>query len=347
MTRLSDPGAVQAQTPPERRRRKLALNIGIAFVVRAGGGVAAVVMNLVVARSLGESQAGYFFLGAATVTVLATLGRLGLGGTLMRYIGAHAPEGDWGTVQAALRRACLWSLAVSSTAAITLFFSAPYLASAAFGKPAVAPVLQAIAPAIVLLTLSTLVAYALQALHKTIQSILLLTVLAQVMVAAWCWVTHVKSAVDVVIAFDVANFVVLGAGFFWWYAYSERGVGTVPAKALLSSCLPLLVANLAAQMVAGPGQFATGAYLPSATLAHFAVAQRISALLNTVLVSANITVSPHFAALYRQGKHDELRDVVATSTRLLMMSATPILVVLIMAPGWMLHWFGMVSSKVP
>ena len=126
-------------TPARRAQARRWLGL---LTVRGMGGVAGVGATVVATRVLGADEAGLLLLAFAIVTVLATLSRLGLDNALVRFIGAHAAEGDWHAVNGVFRLAIRWTLMTSLPAGLLLLVLADPIARHAFDKPALAPVLQ-------------------------------------------------------------------------------------------------------------------------------------------------------------------------------------------------------------
>lgn len=126
-------------TPARRAQARRWLGL---LTVRGMGGVAGVGATVVATRVLGADEAGLLLLAFAIVTVLATLSRLGLDNALVRFIGAHAAEGDWHAVNGVFRLAIRWTLMTSLPAGLLLLVLADPIARHAFDKPDLAPVLQ-------------------------------------------------------------------------------------------------------------------------------------------------------------------------------------------------------------
>src|SRR5436305_5594145 len=80
-----------------------------ALIARIGGAIAAFLMNLVVARYLGASQAGYFFLAVTVTTLISTIGRIGADQTILRFVGIYSSGSEWNKVHGVLRKIIYWS----------------------------------------------------------------------------------------------------------------------------------------------------------------------------------------------------------------------------------------------
>src|SRR5438105_7903991 len=81
----------------------------ISILVRMGGAAAAFFMTVIVARYLGAEESGYFFLAITTITLLATIGRVGADQTVLRYVSVYSEKQEWNKVHAVMSKIMLWS----------------------------------------------------------------------------------------------------------------------------------------------------------------------------------------------------------------------------------------------
>ena len=83
-----------------------------------------------------------------------------------------------------------------------------------------------------------------------------------------------------------------------------------------------------------------GLYLNDAELGLFKVAERTALLINFVLITINAVFPPRFARLYKQGKFDELISLVKKGVYVGLLVASPLLLVCIAFPKWLLGFYG-------
>ncbi len=87
-------------------------------------------MVWVLARRLGQHDAGVFFEGFAAVRLLSVVAALGLDVTAVRYVATHRAHGDAGGAGAAIRLSLLLSGTLSLVAGAITFALASPIASA-------------------------------------------------------------------------------------------------------------------------------------------------------------------------------------------------------------------------
>ncbi len=336
MATLTPPPAIRRLVQSELFRSSLS-----AFVVRGLGAISAFIMSLVVARFMPVAESGLFFLGLTVVTVLAAVGLLGLNQSLLRFIGAHHADSDWPAINAVAATALRWSGAFLALLSVALYLTAPWIAEHIFKKPAFGLVLIGFAPGVFLLGLTMLVAHQLQAIRRTTQSIVILSIAIPLGTAFGLLGLGLDTAVAAAILFTVLAAVALALGSIWWrQARPTAERSRVDARLLWASCFPLWIVMLLALAVQWSGQLIAGVWVPADEVAHLAVAQRTAMLVSFILIAVNLVVAPRFAALYAQHKHAELERLALRATRLMTLFALPVILLICVFPSWIMGWFG-------
>lgn len=315
----------------------------LAFTIRSLGAFSAFLLNLVIARTLPPQQAGYYFLAYTVVQVLATSGQLGLHNSLLRFIGSSKAVENWHEASAAHKTSTVWVCLFSSSLAVLLYFASPWLAGHILEKPQAATVLQAMAPSVPLFALLTLNAHALQAVGDVIKSVTTLNILVQLLLAAALLIGLATTAQTTTAFYSLACLITMLISLLWWQrkpGIHWRGVEPFPTTTLWQSCIPLWWVAMMNQSVQWTGQLVSGAYVPSEELAILAVAQRTAMLTSFVLMAVNLVVAPKFAALYKQGKSEQLERIALKATKLMVLFALPIVGLMLIFPEWLMWLFG-------
>jgi O-antigen/teichoic acid export membrane protein len=128
----------------------------VAFVLKIIGAGLAFLFQVAIARYLGASGSGVYFLALTIITLVATVARLGMDNSVTRFVAAHATENDWAKVKGVVRHAIRIALAVSLMSSVVLFFLSDWLATDMFGKPELAKPLKLMSLVIAPLSVMTL-----------------------------------------------------------------------------------------------------------------------------------------------------------------------------------------------
>jgi O-antigen/teichoic acid export membrane protein len=102
----------------------------------------------------------------------------------------------------------------------------------------------------------------------------------------------------------------------------------------------LYVANIMGLLVQWSGIILVGAFVKEEDVALFSVAQRISMLTSFVLVAVNLVAAPRFSACFSSGRLDELKNTALFCNRIMLIAATPVLLVMLFFPRFFLGLFG-------
>lgn len=313
----------------------------VAFLVRAMGAVAMLLMSLIVAHTLSVAESGLFFLGLAIVTFLATIGLLGLNQSVLRFVGVHYANQDWPTINAVVRQAARPAGISLALLSIALYLAAPLLGIELFGKPALGSVLAAFAPGALFLGLILLSAHQLQAIRRPTQSIVVLSVAVPFGFSAMLLLIGAETAQTAAALYSTVATAAAILGIVWWRrARASRERGRADNRLLWASSLPLWIVTLTGQATQWSGQLIAGLWVPARDLAYLAVAQRTALLVSFILAVVNTVVAPRFAALYAQQRHAELEMLALRAARLMTVFALPVVAAIVVFPEWILAWFG-------
>jgi len=316
----------------------------LAFCLKGLGAVAAFLMNLVLARSLGAEEAGYFLLGFTVVVFLGSVTRCGMDNVVLRHTAAAKAQGDWLAVRRILLRSLLMTGGVSALVIILLTTAGDFWAETVFNKPAFGPVLTAIAPAIFTMAALWLLAQSFQGIARVPAAIVSMNVGANIVLIFALALFGITVGKAAAFAYTLGSVLVLVLVFLYWWRVGQHGAVGKPyslsTKEMLASAWPLWIVLVMSQLIQWTGQFVGGAYLPPDEIAQLAVAQRTAMLVSFILMAVNMVVAPRFAALHAAGDLDGVRNMALTAVRLMVLGATPVVAVMLIFPEFLMGLFG-------
>src|ERR1700759_4605861 len=97
----------------KEENKELVTHSMLALIARIGGSGIAFLMNVVVARYLGEKESGYFFLAVTVSVVLGTIGRVGADQSVLRFVSIHSKRQEWDKVHGVINTLMKWGLLVT------------------------------------------------------------------------------------------------------------------------------------------------------------------------------------------------------------------------------------------
>jgi len=317
------------------------LSGGLSFIVRFIGASILFLLTLLISRELGVHESGYYFLTYALVSVLGIISKVGFDATILKLVGiAHAKK-DFDEVRAVFFKTTSIALSFSVFIAIAFYLCSEVLAYSFFSKQELVEVFKSSVFYIPLFVVSSFLAMVLQGMRCTIKSIIILNIFASAFVVFAILLLDFESAEGVikflVLAILLSSF--LGV-FFLRNIVFRKGQKTILMSTLLSSGVPLWFGTMVGLIIQWSGQLILGFYDEVEQVSLLAVAQRTSMLVALILMSVNMVISPIMASLYNNKDMVGLRRVARTSSRLMVIFALPILLVMMFFPERILSVFG-------
>lgn len=301
-------------------------------------------LNLLLARFLGGSGVGLFYL-AFTVTILgAVAGRLGLDRSLLRHVAANIAVENYAAARGAIVKGLAITLLASSAISLILFAAAPLLATYAFAEPALADPLRIMTIAIIPLALLTVVSSMLRSLRQVFSSQLILSVMWPLLTA--CGVAALGASVGVVGATSVqlaamTCTALLGLILLWRASPRLHGIqGQFPTKVLIQTSVPLFFVQAMNTLLQWSPNIILGFFTSGAEVGRFALASRTAMLAAFAVSAVNFMAAPNFAALHRRGDLERLNATVRQATLLMLLFGGVPITVMLAFPGPIMALFG-------
>ena len=325
--------------------REVLFGSSLGLFVKVLTAILAFLMNIVIARKLGPAEAGLFFLGFTLVVLLASVGRMGLDNSVMRFVARARVAGDTVKLHGLYRKALLWGGGLCLLFMLVLLASSQLLVNFVFEQPGFGAVLPIMVMALPLVGLYTLHVFALLGMKKIIAGVMVLTGIVPLTMLAGLLIFPVTRAQEVAWVYLVGCALALVIGVFFWHRAvpgKEQGVklSAFPSDLLYASCMPLWGVVILGQVIQWSSQLLMGVWGSVEDVALFAVAQRTAMLIGFALFAVNASAGPKFAALYSQGNMVGLERVALWSVRLILLVAVPSLIFMMVFPQWLMGLFG-------
>jgi len=325
--------------------REVLFGSSLGLFVKVLTAILAFLMNIVIARKLGPAEAGLFFLGFTLVVLLASVGRMGLDNSVMRFVARARAAEDTVKLHGIHRKALLWGGGLCLLLMLVLLASNQLLVNYVFEQPGFGAVLPIMVMALPLVGLYTLQVFALLGMKKIVAGVMVLAGIVPLTMLAGLLIFPVTRAQEVAWVYLVGCALALLIGVFFWHRAvpgKEQGVklSAFPSDLLYASCMPLWGVVILGQVIQWSSQLLMGVWGSVEDVALFAVAQRTAMLIGFALFAVNASAGPKFAALYSQGDTVGLERVALWSVRLILLVAVPSLIFMMVFPQWLMGLFG-------
>lgn len=201
--------------------------------------------NLCLARLIGATGAGLFFLALTVATIASVFGRMGLDNAMLKYAAVGASEGDWTSVNGIYRQGMVTAMAASTVAFVIIILGAPIIAETIFSKPDLVNPLRWMAFSIMPMSLYLLHAVMLRSIMKITSGVFILAssvpLFSLLLAFPLCSLYNVQGAV---IAHAISCNITLAIGFYLWRKYTFQSRNVQPSfdyKLLMVTSMPLFL----------------------------------------------------------------------------------------------------------
>ena len=337
----SEPGAVRlAATSPGRAvRRRLVRGSATVFVGMAVGTVLTLILNHILANTLGPSLLGQYFLVFSMVTIGSTVAQMGLDRTVVRLVSASRGVGDAGRARHTVRVVYTMGLASSLLlAAVLMLGLGHFVAIHIYHSEAIAAVIGLTAAWVVVKALLLLTAETFRGFQRfwpaTVYSGLAVDGLLAAAFGA-LWIAGARPSLREAVAISVAaTAIALAVALISLRGQVSRlhGDGDVRAREIASISVPLLVTSVASFVVGtGVDLWVVGHFRPATDVALYGAASRLVFFVATPFIIVSQVVPPIIAELYARGEKEQLESSLRSISTLAGIPAALMLIVFVVA----------------
>jgi O-antigen/teichoic acid export membrane protein len=273
--------------------------------------------------------------------VLSSFARLGADNVILRFVSVHSNKNEWNEVQSVFKYIVTRVLIFSGLIGIIVIIFSGEIAHNIFKKQEIQTPLIWMALSVPLLSCYTVIAYGLQGIKKIIPSVSLQNISIPVLLIGIILILSPKFSIQLSEFYFISSILTLFIGFYWWKKNTKgEAKGKYNYSILKQSARPLWTVAILQQCIQWSGQFISGMFVDSKSLAQLAVAQRTSMLISFILIAVNLVSASKFASLYSQNKMIELKKYAINTTRLMTLIALPIVILVCMFPSFIMSAFG-------
>lgn len=314
-------------------------------VLQVAGILLALASTVVLARALGDVGFGAYSYALTWGIVLIGPATFGLGPILTREVAAGLETGQFGRVRAVRR----WAVVVTALAsAAVLLVGFPVILGAArwLDPNHVAPLLVGL-PVAALSAAAHVGRQMLLGLRRIVAAQAAETVLRPALVLAGvggAWFAGLPvDAVVALVLYGAAT--VVSIAWMGWQivrATPPEVGASAPERdpTWLRSAAPVLVLSVARDLNAEAGTLVIGSLLSAGDVGLFRVATRLAALPTYLLTAVNFSFQPVAAGLFARGDLRAIEVLGVRASRVAVLLALPVILVLVLAGGPLLSLFG-------
>lgn len=289
------------------------------MLVRMLGIAAALGVSVWLGRTLGASGLGIINLAQQVATLLLIVTMLGMDNVLIKRVAIGHENGDAQDIANSLRTASVICGLIATAATVLGILAAPWACRHIFHTEALKIPLIVTLAVLVPQTFSRIYAAALNGFRKVWQSNLVNEALSIWVVALGLVVLHLLhiriTVISAAVLYAAARLVVfLSIGTYKRMLFRYKGPRRMNARPMLKMAMPLLIASSAYIITANADGVMLGWLRSPREVGLYSVAAKVALLESFFLMVSNSAIGPKLAALYAQGRKQEMERMVQRVT---------------------------------
>jgi O-antigen/teichoic acid export membrane protein len=316
-----------------------------AFSMQVLGAALSFLISLLLAKQIGASGLGLYFLCVTTVEICSTISRLGLENAALKFISIAHASGDQYTM-AALYRKCIGIAALA--AAVTALSGWLFLGLAPVGgssHPEFVSLIPVLLFTLIPATILTIQSESFKAVGRPGTAVFVQVVVPQGILlmsgALLAWKS--QATINYVLAwYAVALYCAAGLALLRWSKVVENVwlKGSFSTSLLFRTSLPILMVTSLNLVMAWTDILVLGIWSDTYQVGIYGIAIRIASTTGLVLVAVNSVVAREFAVLHAKGRSSELARVAQRATFWTLALAAPLILTFLVFPLEILGLFG-------
>lgn len=329
--------------PPTSDATRLGTGSGLVLLGLGAGRGVKLLTRVLIGRLLGAAALGLYDLAWTLILIFSHIARGGLQVAVVRFGAPLWSQGRRNSLWGLVRRSLMVPLVLGGGVATALYFAAPWLALAVFGKPELASAIRIVAPLVPVASGLAVLAGAAQATRRMGYTVLIRDLAEPVLqislfLALWALGYGLAAAlwgalVGGVLAFLLALVLV-------WKLTRPRGEVSVASPAsgeatlrqLVLFSLPIAVSGMLGAYLLWVDRLLVGYFRPAADVGVYAAAAQFGVLFALLLHGFTTMFTPMFSDLLHRGEGERMRELYRVSTKWGLYLLLPLMIVLAIQP---------------
>lgn len=305
-------------------------------------------LYVLAARRMGGYQAGLFFLCLTWINLMSTAARLGLERAASRHVAAELAIGDGAAARRTVLTSLTWTALASLVAGLLTWLLASPASLLLFHQPDLTDPLRIAALILPPQSIAFTIGFILIGLGRGVAGQMVQSAIPPLL-SLLALLAGLSQAATVLMAYTISYTTCCIAGLClvaheWRRAFADRpGTCTEDAEALpplWTTARPFLVIELVQSALLSLPVLVLGVFASAVAVSAFSIANRVTMMINTILVSLALIAAPGFARHHRLGDYADLRRVDRQTRLLAAIVCMPIVAVIMIFPHALLALLG-------
>jgi len=292
--------------------------------------------SIIVARFYGASILGVVAMLNSFLMLTTIFTVLGTNTSILRLIPEHTARHSPSSAFRVYRKTQYFVASISVFTGAYLFFASGFIADALFSKPHLSTFFAIAAAFVLFQSLVQLNAQAIRGLRliKAFAFLQVLPFISKLTILIFITIFFFNPYNPVYAMFASIAVTALAGIWIMNHTFKQKmqpadSVSDLPLKDILRLSLPMLMTATMYFVIGQTGVIILGVFKSEADVGYYAVAVRLATLTTYILQATGSMAAPKFSELFHTGKMDELFHVAQKSTKLILWTTTPIMLILL------------------
>lgn len=315
------------------------------LVVKVTGAALGFLVSVLIARSLGPTEAGVYFLFITSVTFFSTVSRGGADATIVKLVGKEIEQNNFSHSN---NYSIFFLLMVTGSTlilgAFLYFFYHVVTALNIFNYSLNYNIVELIFCSL-LLNLLIVLSQIFLGLRLSMTSIVTSSVIYQGVLLLILLFEKPNDArlaislfyISLAVAFLIAAAIFIGKNFVY---FRKIQLKKLEYKSIYRSMMPLFICSIAGQVAQWSPQLFLGVYAETYDVSMLAIAQRVSMVLSFILIAVNYSVANQIINAHSNGDTERLKSIVRNSGRIMLVFSSPLFILCIFFSDNVVSIFG-------
>lgn len=324
----------------------LAKGTAFSFCGQIGQVVISYAYGIVIARFMGVSNYGIFFLGITIFNFLTMVSICGVEDGLMRFLGQYIPRGEKDKAKTVIRFSLLLAVSLGVLLGCICFLSADILAKKLFHKPELADVLRYLSPAIPIFAIMTVSVASIRGFKIVMPYVLVRKIflplisflLAIGVLFMGCGLRGLSIAYTLALICSAALAIFLLMSFL--SKFNKEKTTTPKLYRYFSFVISAFLVNIFFFLFNWSDLIILGVFGHSQDLGIYFAAKKTALMLSFLLIALNTIFVPVISHLYNGKEYTQLDHAFKSSIQWMLMLGLPIFLIMIFFSNEILSLFG-------
>lgn len=316
----------------------------IVFFVKIIGAIFSFLLNVIIAKYLGASGSGVYFLALSITTIGSIIARIGLDNAVVRFVSKYIQSNDYQRVKGVYQLAIIITFILSTLVSIILYLFSPILNDWIFNEDDLTQVIQIMAISVIPQNMITIMCEIIKGFRRVVLSTALQAAFSIIIVVLIFLLKNNISLSYLSIIYSLASWVAFIVCVMIFIKFvtkiTELQKPVYEFKQILSASSSLFWISILNTVMGYADIWVLGIWMNSEEVGVYNIALKITTLSSMLLLAINSVAAPRFSGLFSNKDYVGLQKNFSWISSIMLGVSSVFLIIIISFPVNILSIFG-------